>query len=662
MTRPGSRIPDNLILMAPGDGNKRIMKRMGRKPKKSCRVRFDPAGVEVVVPRGTTVLDACLKTGIRINSGCGGKGSCGKCRVRIVSGSVKSPGAPSISPDDAAAGWTLACKTLLAGPEVRVEVPGAGRERIIYVSRPDEAQCPGFAQGDYASDPFWSQGPVCTKIDVSPPRPTRDDPVTDLDRLVNAIRALPGAPAGMKAGIEVLRPLGGICREADWSVRAWLSRADGEAEIVNVEGKRRVPGGLGAAVDIGTTSVVACLCDLGEKKPLAFARCLNSQAARGADVITRIIHASSPSGLRELRELVLADVNALVAALSVAAGVNASDICAMEVAANTTMTQIALGVDPAHIRKEPYVATANFFPAAGAAELGIRIHPRAPVHFMPCVSSYVGGDMTAGVIAVRMHRSEDLRLLIDLGTNGEMVLGCRDWLVCCSCSVGPAFEGSGVTSGMLAEAGAIEDVVITDSGVEFSAIGGVRPAGICGSGLIKAFSHLLGRGIIDRAAKFQHDCGHPGLRTGKDGLEFLVAQGRDRDIVVTQPDLDNLLRSKAAVFSASSLLVRKMGLSIDDVSEIIVSGGFGTHLSFEDAVAIGMLHDQPVSKFRFAGNTSLAGARAGLSSLAAMEEAAEVARKMTYIELSGDNAYHEEFVQACFLPHTDLNLFPSARR
>jgi uncharacterized 2Fe-2S/4Fe-4S cluster protein (DUF4445 family) len=239
------------------------------------------------------------------------------------------------------------------------------------------------------------------------------------------------------------------------------------------------------------------------------------------------------------------------------------------------------------------------------------------------------------------------------------VLGCRDWLVCCSCSVGPAFEGSGITSGMLAERGAIEDLEIGPDRVSVSTIGGEDPLGVCGSGLIKTLSQLKRLGIIDRAAKFQPDCGHSNLRAAGDGLEFLLARGPGSDVVLTQPDLDNLLRSKAAVFSAARLLMRKMDLDFGDVSTIAVAGGFGSMLSFEDAVRIGLLPDQPESSFRFVGNTSLAGARAALLSLDSLAQAEEAARKMTYIELSGDNAYHEEFVQACFLPHTDLGLFPS---
>ncbi len=620
-----------------------------------------PQGLSAVVDEGSTILDACISAGARINSGCGGRGTCGKCRVKVLSGEVGFPGAASVSEPDAASGIVLACQAKVGSGDLVVEVPRSARERKVYSSGPAGA-CPDPGPAVAGRHPFFAHGPVCTRKDLDLPGPTMCDPVTDLDRLVNALSALPGSPPRFRISLRALKPLSGTLRGSGWSVRAWVCGTGGEAEIVRVEGRDAPRAEFGIALDIGTTSVVACLFNLETRAPAAFARCLNSQSSRGADVITRIIHASTPAGLAELREMVMDDVNDLVGALASSAGINASAVSALMCAANTTMTQIALGVDPSHIRKEPYVSTANFFPPVRAADLGVGIHPDAPVRFMPCVCSYVGGDTTAGVVATGMHRSGEVSMLIDLGTNGEIVLGCSDWLACCSCSVGPAFEGSGVTSGMVAARGAVEDLAIGRDGVAVSTIGGDDPLGICGSGMIRAMAQLLDLGIVDRAAKFQPDCGHPNLRSGGDGLEFLVARGPSSDIVLTQPDLDNLLRSKAAVFSAARLLVRKMGMSFGDLSSIVVSGAFGSRLSFPDAVRIGLLPDLPESKFRFAGNTSLAGARAALVSPAALAEAEEAAAKMTCFELSGDNSYHEEYILACFLPHTDLGLFPSASR
>jgi uncharacterized 2Fe-2S/4Fe-4S cluster protein (DUF4445 family) len=627
-----------------------------------CTVRIEPYGKIVQTVEGRTLLEICLEEGIRMDAGCAGRGTCGKCRVVVLEGEVEGGVSAAISPEDRARGTRLACMSRIKGDSLVVEVPASSVKPKEVFSSPatEAASCRPFRPDEFSPHEFWSQGPICTRVTVSMTPPTLDDPVTDYDRLINAIRALPGCPSQFRASIDVLGELGSVLRESNWRADAWISAMDCIPAILNVEGARPGVDNYGVAVDIGTTSLSACLCDLSTLTPKAFARCLNSQAIHGADVITRILFGSTPEGLGELKDLVLEDVNSLVDALCQVAGIEPDLITGMQCAGNTTMTQIALGVDPSHIRKEPYVATANVFPPMRAEGLGLRINPRGVVNFMPCVASYVGGDITAGVLATGIARSDEISLLIDMGTNGEIVLGGSEWLVCCSCSVGPAFEGSGITSGMLAEPGAIDDITVTEKGVEYNTIGGGRPVGICGSGLIRAFSELLENGLIDRTAKLQPEAGHPAVRTNRDTLEFLVASTKDREIVITQPDLDNLLRSKAAVYAATVLLVKKMGIELGDVSRILVAGGFGSHIDFSDAVRIGLLPDLPLGVYSFAGNTSLTGARAGLGFLSAQEEVREISEKMTYIELSGDNAYHEEFVRACFLPHTDLDLFPSA--
>jgi uncharacterized 2Fe-2S/4Fe-4S cluster protein (DUF4445 family) len=631
-------------------------------PGTACTLEIEPFDRTVVADPGKTLGEICRGEGIPLDSGCGGRGSCGKCIVRVLSGDVDAEPSAAIPASEREKGYVLACRTRVRPGRLRIRVPASSiKERSVFCAAAGTPGCcEPFDPGAFPTHAFFREGPLCTRTRVEMSPPTMDDPVSDCDRLGIALKALPDAPRAFAVGRDVLRTLGPLCRSSGWSVTAWVSRLDDPPEVFHLEPTLESGESYGVAVDIGTTSLSACLCNLSRLRPAAFAKCLNSQAVHGADVITRLIHASRPGGLDTLGRLVIEDIQSLIDALCRAAGIPRESISAVECAGNTTMTQIAQGIDPTFIRKEPYVATANFFPPVRAAELGLSIHPRGRVHFMPCVSSYVGGDITAGAMAVGMGKSEELSLLIDLGTNGELVLGCADWLVCCSCSVGPAFEGSGISSGMLAEPGAIERIAVGKEGVRLTTIGGRKPVGICGSGLIQAFSEFLDAGIIDRAAKFQNDADHPCLRRTEEGTAFVLAEGEDRDVVITQADLDNLLRSKAAVYAAITLTLRKMDLALEDVSRFLVAGAFGNHLDFHDAVRIGMLPDEPLDRYRFVGNTSLTGARAGMGFVAAQEEAAALARKMTTIELSGDNAYHEEFVRACFLPHTDLDLFPSA--
>jgi uncharacterized 2Fe-2S/4Fe-4S cluster protein (DUF4445 family) len=626
--------------------------------EQTLTLTVNPAGRVLRGRQGETIMEVCLAGGVRINAGCGGRGTCQKCRVRVTSGEVDVEPGGMVPDTDPGEGWVLACQARLAKGDVTVDLPSFSEERVVYSVKAPEGTGP-FGPDRFGRDVFFRHGPLCTRVPLRPSKPTVDDPVTDFDRVVNALRQEPEGPSDYHAHLETLRTLSRVCRESGWDVQAWVSGLTNPPSLIRVEPADNGTGPYGVAIDIGTTSLSACLCDLENFVPMAMARCLNSQSVRGADVISRILFASNPEGLSELQGRVRDDMNALIGSVCKEAHVSPDRVTALSCAGNTTMTQIALGIDPTYIRKEPYVATTNTFPAARAQDLDLALHPDGVVHFLPCVSSYVGGDITAGTVACGMAEVDDISLLIDLGTNGEMVLGCADWLVCCSCSVGPAFEGSGITSGMLAEKGAVEDIEVTADGVKVRTVEDADPVGICGSGLIQAFSAFLQRGIIDRTATFQADAVHPNLRRTEEGTVFVVASGPDREVIITQPDLDNLLRSKAAVFAAARLLLRKMDLRQEDLSCIYVAGNFGRHLDFNDAVAIGLLPDLPRETFRFMGNTSLGGARAALGYVNGLEAIRKVAEKMTYIELSGDNAYHEEFVLATFLPHTELDLFPT---
>jgi uncharacterized 2Fe-2S/4Fe-4S cluster protein (DUF4445 family) len=570
---------------------------------------------------------------------------------------------------DAGAGWALACRTTFRG-SVEVEIPPETRGlpgQIAAARRDDPSGVAPFDPGPLPylePDPVFRHSPLATKTFCPLPLPTREDAVSDLDRLRRCLRSTWDFDR-LYSRLDLVRELPTTLREAGFQVTVTLGkRGDRSAEILAVAPGDVSGRNFGGALDLGTTTLVLHLVDLDTGETVGIAASLNSQTRFGDDVITRIFHASRPGGLAELNEAVVGDIHRLVAEACGEAGIEPGDVTCLQVAGNTTMTQILLSIDPAQIRKDPYVATANFFPQVSARDLGIVIHPAAVISAAPAVASYVGGDIVSGIVAVGMAEREETALFIDLGTNGEMVLGNREWLACAACSVGPAFEGSGIRCGTRAAPGAIQEVEVSDGGetVVFSTIGDAEVTGICGSGLIDLLASLRREGVLDRSGKIQEGAAPSRVRRGSEGLEYLVSSGSGREIFVTQPDLANLLRSKAAVYAACSLLLKRMGIAFADVERLYIAGGFGNYLDVDKAIRIGLLPDLDRERFTFVGNASLIGAKMGLRFEKAREHARKVNPMMTSFELSGDNAYHEEFMSALFLPHTDLGLFPSVEK
>jgi len=369
------------------------------------------------------------------------------------------------------------------------------------------------------------------------------------------------------------------------------------------------------------------------------------------------------------------DVNNLIVTLAERQRIDLQDITAIICAGNTAMVHFLLNLDPTRIRKEPYIASAGFVPPIRAAEAGIQINKRGLLYCLPSVAAYVGSDIVAGVLTTRIYTKKGLSIFVDIGTNGEVVLGNQDWLVCASSSAGPAFEGSGVKHGMRAGAGAIERLTILDDGsIEFKTIGDTRPVGICGSGLLDTLAELFVNGIIDRTGRFNpaiKNCGAKylaprftwgsRLTEGDEGLQFQLVPPSDdhQEILITQADIDNLVRSKAGVFAAIRVLMESTQTKSEDLEAIYIAGGFGNFMNVRQAVTVGMLPDVPAEKIHFVGNTSVAGAKTVLLSRKALKAAEKIAKSMTYFDLMSHPGYMDEFIRASFLPHTDLSLFPS---
>jgi uncharacterized 2Fe-2S/4Fe-4S cluster protein (DUF4445 family) len=635
-------------------------------------VIFQPEGAKVEVEAGKTLLDAAAAAGVYLTSLCGGEGVCGKCRVQILRGRVKPP-ASSITfftPDEIREGFVLACATKV-DQELEVWVPPEARLEEQQILTAESAVCYGSPETlnhmrDFQETPSLLYMPLTQKLFLSLPEPTLTDNMSDLARIYREIHKHVPAPH-LETSLSTLRGLARLLRESSWKVTVTLhSREEHLLQVRSIDPGDTCAENYGIACDIGTTSIVIQLVDLQTGAVRGVEASHNQQAKYGEDVVSRMIFACGRGGMPPIHQAVVDTVNTLIDTLLDKHRVKRSNVTAMCAAGNPTMTHLFLGLEPCTIRLEPYVPTVNFPPTASAAELDLHLHPRAVVVCMPGTASYVGGDITAGVLASGMSTRPEVSALIDIGTNGEIVIGNNEWLVCCSASAGPAFEGAGTRCGMRATRGAIQKVTIDGDRVRYETIGGTAPRGICGSGLIDAIAELFRNRIIDPKGKFFQTGGHSRVRDGEDGWEFVLAADQETEtgkgIVITETDIGNLIKSKGAILAAMRVLLKSVGLSFGDLAQIFVAGGFGNYLNLEKAIFIGLLPDVPLEKIRFIGNSSLTGARMALLSRHAYERASTLARQMTYFELSVSPDFMDEFVAALFLPHTDMDLFPSVRQ
>ncbi len=432
-------------------------------------------------------------------------------------------------------------------------------------------------------------------------------------------------------------------------------------EVIQLEGGDTTGENYAVVIDVGTSTVVAHLIDLNTGETIDAEATYNSQKVYGEEVTRRIIYAEQ-NRLDKLREVVVGDINNLITALVTRSKVKLNDIMAILCAGNTAMVHFLLGFNPSRIRKEPYIPVCISPPPIRAVEIGVKVNPRGLLYCLPSIASWVGADITAGILATGLYRAKDLTMLIDIGTNGEIVIGNREWMVCCSASAGPAFEGSGVKCGMRASEGAIEKVSIrSGKDIKYTTIGDSRPMGICGSGLIDLIAELFTAGFIDRSGGL--DLSRDKRIRKRDGeAEFVLVPAQHsatgEDIVLTQPDIDSLIRAKAAVFAAINILIGSLNLEFEDIRRIYLAGGFGNYLDRKKALTIGLIPDLPLERIQFVGNTSIMGAKIAMLSQEALETCYEISRKITYYDLITHSNYMDEFMSAKFLPHTDLDKFP----
>ncbi len=621
-----------------------------------------PDPVAVTVPTGALLSDAAHLAGIEISQPCGGQGRCGRCAVQVLSGDVRRRSTLRLSPEAIEQGFALACQSIVEG-DVSIFVPE--QEKIERNLTTDRVAAEVQAPEGYEFE--WSQ-PI-RRVSVALNPPSMDDQTDDWSRLQTALRAQHKLE-NTTASLALLRRLGDVLRASDWQISVVYSNIGTyDLPVYQIIDARPLEDPddpvYAAAIDIGTTTVSLWLVDLIGGKVVAQAAEYNGQIARGEDVISRIIYASKNGGSADLQERVVETINRLCETACKRVNAKPEQVIKATVAGNSTMIHLLLGIPAASIRLSPFITTVNHPPALAAREIGFNFCPDALIDCLPGVASYVGADITAGVLSSGIDTAEEITLFIDVGTNGEIVFGSRDWLVTCACSAGPAFEGAGVVDGMRATRGAIEEVWINGETYEpnIRVIGGSKPKGICGSGLISLIAEMFLTGILDKAGNVNLSLPTNRVREGQHGGEYVVAWADEtetgRDIAITRVDVDNLLRAKAAIYAGFTVLAEQVGMTLNDVQQMVIGGSFGKYINVEKAVQIGLLPDMPWDKFKFLGNTSIKGAYLALLDTQQRERVADIARRMTYIELSADNTFYEAFTSALFLPHTDGHKFPS---
>jgi uncharacterized 2Fe-2S/4Fe-4S cluster protein (DUF4445 family) len=632
------------------------------------KVTFLPDGKEVEVEAGITLMQAAEKADVYINNLCGGKGVCGKCRVQLTDGKVRADkhSISFLSKEELKEGYVLACQTEVSSdlevvipPESRLEAEQIMMEgTVVDYSQPEKV----FVS-KVPSDPLSLFEPLVQKIYLELKEPSGEDNIADIDRIIRELRKSTEYQS-FEVSLRCLQGLASKLRSNDWKVTATIARHGDLWRILQIEPGDTSDQNYALAIDVGTTTVVAQLVHLKSGNVIGVVGSHNLQARYGEDVISRMIFACGrEGGLNPLHEAVVKDINNLIKNLTDKKGIDPQHITAIVAAGNTTMSHLLLGLIPCSIRLDPYVPTAHFFPQIRAAQLNININPEGILETVPDVASYVGGDIVAGVLACGMADKPEVKALIDVGTNGEIAMGNNDWIVCCSASAGPAFEGGGMSCGMRATRGAIQRIEITNGRVTYQTIGKAKPRGICGSGLIDCIHELVRNKIIGQEGKFNLSTKHERVIERDDEPQFVIACSHEsetgKDIVVTQSDISNLIRSKGAVFAAIKSLVDYVGLSFDEIDTFYVAGGFGSYLDIPKSIAIGLLPDIDPKRIKFIGNSSLMGARMALLSTHAFERTVKIASRMTNIELSAYLPFMDEYVAALFLPHTERKLFPS---
>jgi uncharacterized 2Fe-2S/4Fe-4S cluster protein (DUF4445 family) len=635
------------------------------------KVLFLPHAKEIEVKQGSRLIRAAMDAGVHVNASCGGEGVCGKCRVLIEQGEIEDGISEKLSRDDVMKGYRLACQSIVKS-DVTIRIPVESEIDKTAIRRFSAPRKKAGIQEMDLSD-LKEQGlfmPPMEKKYLELPAPDAADHLPDVTRLVSFLKVNHDEHR-LVVEFPVIRKLPDLLRQADFKVTATLARPvqkGRKSSIISVEGGDTTDRNYGIAMDIGTTTIYGQLLNLSDGKVLASFGDFNGQISYGEDVISRIVYAERPEGLEKLHEVVVQTINGLIRKLFKSTKIGRDEVSVITLAGNTTMTQLLLKVTPKYIRRSPYVPAATLYPPIKAVDIGLELGDHVNALVYPAVSSYVGGDIVAGVMGSGMYRTEKMTLFMDIGTNAEIVIGNRDFLACAACSAGPAFEGGGIAFGMRAAKGAIEDFSINPVTLDPMniTIGNVRPRGISGSGLITMVAALFEMGVLDNAGKFNRNLNTPRIRETNGVVEYVLAWKDDtqidRDITLSEIDIENLIRAKGAIYSGCMTLLSEVGMDFSDVEHIILAGGFGTYVDLEKAMTIGLLPEFDTENIIFVGNGSLLGAKMSCLTNRLRFDVVEVTKKMTNFELSETSSYMDHYIASLFLPHTDIDRFPKLKK
>jgi uncharacterized 2Fe-2S/4Fe-4S cluster protein (DUF4445 family) len=618
-----------------------------------CKVTFFPQKKEVSVEKGTSLLDAVSKANITINNLCGGDGICGRCKMIVREGEVQAEVSSKLTREEIKSGFVLACMTTITS-DLIVEIPEQTLAKEKFRADLDAERFRNFEQTVFIKE--YEPYPLVRKVYLELDTPTLANNTADHERLNEALCKKIGT-CETQMGLKIIKALPELLRTNDFRITATVGLRGHVAEIMNVEAGNTEDKNFMVIVDMGTTTIVAHLVDAISMSTLDAKACFNSQGIYGREVTRRMISAEK-KGSAELQKLLIEDINRLIVSLANENGVSLKDITAIVCAGNPAMGHFLLGLPVPNIRRYPYVANSVEPPPLRAAEVGIEINPRGLLYSLSGISAWVGSDITAGILATGIHESDEITLLVDIGTNGETAIGNKEWIVTTSASAGPALEGASVACGMRAEKGAIESVYIEKGEIRYKTIGEVQAKGICGSGIIDLVSMLLKKEIINRSGVFIE--GSSERISDVKGVRRYTfpTEGRNGESVyITEPDIENVITAKAAIFAAIKILIQRLDLSFQDVQRFYIAGAFGNYINIENAISIGLVPNIPREKIRFVGNTAIRGAKIAAFYREGFKKIAEIRRTTTYYDLMGADDYVEEFQKAMFLPHTDIELF-----
>ena len=625
--------------------------------------------VTVFAAFGESLLEVARKTNVAIDAPCGGNGACGKCKVKLVGGALDSKKTSHISDEEYAAGWRLACISKITD-DVEVLVPDIAsayksRMKMADLSSAEEVKIFEELKEQIAEVGIELKNNL-EVIDVTMSAPTLDDTMPDNERFTWAVEEVTGMDK-IRVPYSVIKKMAHVFRASDFHVKAVIRKTGKDVFVYDVLSASEEPVVAGIAIDIGTTSVSAIIIDMLNGAVLAKGSAGNGQIRYGADVINRIIESGKPGGREKLQDAIIKEtLNPLILNMCASAKIKPAQVYRLAIGANTTMNHLLMGVDADPVRMEPYIPTFFKTNSLFASDIGLKVNPDAHIILAPNIGSYVGGDITAGAFVSMIWNKPEFSIFIDLGTNGEIVFGNSDFMMSCACSAGPAFEGGDISCGMRATDGAIEAIKLDKETLEptYSVIGdpGTKPVGLCGSGIIDMIAELFRCGVINPKGQIIRE----GRRIRRDEFgmgSYIIAfeeeAGSVKDVELTEADIDSFIRAKGAIFSAIRTMLSYCDFDISMIENVYVAGGIGSGINMSNAIEIGMFPDIPVEMYHYLGNTSLAGAYAMLYSTEAERKVYEIAQNMTYIELSNVPSYMDEFVAACFVPHTDKSLFPS---